>query len=211
MARSFDLSVYLVTDRRLCGDRGMIETVRQAVAGGVTLVQLRDPDASTRELMGDANALQDILRPKAIPLIINDRVDVALAVDADGVHLGQDDMPAKEARALLGRERIVGLSVGTMEELRASEDSLPYVDYVGIGPVRGTATKPGAGQAIGAEGFRAVRERIALPAVAIGGLRSSDAAELLAAGASGLAVVSAICAAPDAAAAARALAQALRG
>jgi thiamine-phosphate pyrophosphorylase len=207
MPRPFDLSLYLVTDSRLAAERGLGETVRAAVAGGVTLVQLRDPDANTRKLMEQARALLQILRPRGIPLIINDRVDVCLAVDADGVHLGQDDMPPEEARALLGPDRILGLSIGTSEELAASKDWLEQVDYVGTGPVNSTRTKPGAGEAIGVDGFRALRLELDLPVVAIGGLAAADAAELIEAGADGLAVVSAICASSDPERAARAIAE----
>ncbi len=205
MPRRFDLSLYLVTDSRLTGARGLLETVRQAVAGGVTLVQLRDPEASTRDLIGQARALATILRPLKVPLIINDRVDIALAADADGVHLGQDDMPPDLARGLLGPDRIIGLSIGTAAERKASEAWLPHIDYVGIGPIHATRTKSGAGEAIGVGGFRAVREQLSMPSVAIGGITARDAEPLVAAGADGLAVVSAICASRDAEAASREL------
>lgn len=203
MPRPFDLSLYLVTDPRLTAERGLLETVRAAVAGGVTLVQLRDPDAKGRALAEQARALLDLLRPLGIPLLINDRVDVAVAVGADGVHLGQDDLDPAAARAMLGPDRILGLSVGTPEELAASD--LSGVDYLGTGPVRGTGTKADAGAAIGVAGFAAVRARVTLPMVAIGGLDRSAVRDLIHAGADGVAVVSAICAAPDVQSAARAL------
>ncbi len=203
MSRSFDLSLYLVTDPRLTAERGLLETVRAAVAGGVTLVQLRDPDAKGRALAEQARALLDLLRPLGIPLLINDRVDVAVAVGADGVHLGQDDLDPAAARAMLGPDRILGLSVGTLEELAASD--LAGVDYLGTGPVRGTGTKADAGAAIGVDGFAAVRARVSLPMVAIGGLGRADVGPIIRAGADGIAVVSAICAAPDVKSAAHAL------
>lgn len=195
---NFDLTLYLVTDRRLCGALGVLETVRQAVAGGVTLVQLRDPEAATRDLMEQARALKILLDPLGVPLIINDRVDVAAAVGAAGVHLGQDDMRAEDARNILGDRAIIGLSIGTPDEFAVSEADLAFVDYVGIGPVRGTSSKAGAGEAIGVEGFAVVRRLMpAMPVVAIGGLRHGDAPSLVAAGASGVAVISAICGQSD--------------
>jgi thiamine-phosphate pyrophosphorylase len=201
MARPFDLSVYLVTDPRLTAQRGLVETVSQAVAGGVTIVQLRDPDAKGRALVEAARALVALLRPLGIPLIVNDRVDVALAADADGVHLGQDDMEPGPARAQLGPDRILGLSVGTPAELSISD--LSGVDYVGVGPVRATGTKADAGSAIGLVGLADMRKRIPLPVVGIGGLDAALAADVIRAGADGVAVVSALCAAPDVTAAAR--------
>lgn len=203
MARPFDLSLYLVTDPKLTAQRGLVETVSQAVAGGVTIVQLRDPDAKGRALVEAARALVALLRPLGIPLIVNDRVDVALAADADGVHLGQDDMEPAPARAQLGPDRILGLSVGTPQELAVSD--LTSVDYVGVGPVRATGTKADAGGAIGIEGLADMRGRISLPLVGIGGLDTSLAADVIRAGAEGIAVVSALCAAPDINAAARRL------
>lgn len=208
MSRAFDLSIYLVTDPRLTARRGLMATVAQAVAGGVTLVQLRDPDAKGRTLVETARALGTLLRPLGIPLIINDRVDVALAADADGVHLGQDDIDPAAARAQLGPERILGLSVGTPGELAASD--LSSVDYVGVGPIRATGTKADAGGAIGLDGLREMRRRIALPLVAIGGLTATEARAVIQAGADGLAVVSTLCSAPDVTAAARHLAEEVR-
>lgn len=205
MRRPFDLSLYLVTDPAQTATRGLVETVRQAVEGGVTLVQLRDPHAKGRALADQARALLALLRPLGIPLIINDRVDIAVAVDADGVHLGQDDLAPAEARALLGPDRILGLSVGTPMELAASD--LSCVDYVGTGPVKATGTKVDAGAAIGVEGLAALRPAIALPMVGIGGLNLSLAAPVIRAGADGIAVVSALCTAPDIVSAARALRQ----
>ncbi|WP_029005955.1 thiamine phosphate synthase [Azorhizobium doebereinerae] len=203
MPRRFDLSLYLVTDPGLTEARGLIETVEQAVAGGVTIVQLRDPQAKGRALAEQARALLGLLAPKGIPLIVNDRVDVAAAVGAQGVHLGQDDIDPAAARAILGPQAIIGLSIGTLEELAASD--LGPVDYVGCGPVKATGTKSDAGGAIGVEGLAFLRAHIALPMVGIGGLKAEDAADVIRAGAEGVAVVSALCAAPDVTAAAREL------
>ena len=151
----FDLSVYLVTDRTLCGTRGVIETVRQAIAAGATIVQLRDPDAKTRALVEEARALVALLRPAGIPFVVNDRVDVAMAAGADGVHLGQSDMSVADARALMGPQPLLGLSITAMADLAASD--LTGVDYLGVGPVFQTATKSDAAPAMGLDGLAAVR------------------------------------------------------
>ena len=195
MSRRFDLSVYLVTDTALCGPRGVVETVRAAIEGGATLVQLRDPDAHGRALVEVVRALLALLRPRGIPLLVNDRVDVALAAGADGVHVGQSDMAPADVRRLIGPEPILGLSVGTLTEFAASD--LSGVDYLGVGPVFITGTKIDAGAAIGVDGVAAIRAHTNLPIVAIGGIDASRAAACIAAGADGAAVVSAICAAPD--------------
>jgi thiamine-phosphate pyrophosphorylase len=201
---ALDLSVYLVTDRELCGSRGTLETVRRAIAAGATIVQMRDPFAKTRVLVEEARALAALLRPAGVPFIVNDRVDVAIAAEADGVHLGQSDMSVGDARALVGPQPIVGLSITSMADLEASD--LAGVDYLGVGPVFATATKADAAPAMGLAGLAAVRAACGLPIVAIGGIAVDNAAEVIAAGADGVAVVSAICAAPDAGQATRELA-----
>ena len=202
--RGFDLSVYLITDRALCGTRGVVETVRRAIAGGATMVQLRDPQAKTRALIDEAQALVALLRPAGVPFIVNDRVDVALAAGADGVHLGQSDMSVADARVLMGPEPLLGLSITSEADLAASD--LAGVDYLGVGPVFPTPTKSDAAPAIGLAGLKTIVAKTNLPIVAIGGLNAANAAQVIAAGADGVAVVSAICAAPDAAEAARQLA-----
>lgn len=201
--RPFDLTLYLVTDPRLVAARGLGATVEAAARGGATLVQLRDPGAHGRALVEQARALKALLAPLGIALIVNDRVDVAVAADADGVHLGQDDMAPADARALLGPDRILGLSVGTPAELAASD--LSGVDYLGVGPVKATGTKADAGAAIGVAGLAAVRALTSLPIVGIGGIDAALAAEVVRAGADGVAVVSAVCGAADPEAAAHAL------
>lgn len=205
MQRRVDLSVYLITDRTLCGARGVLDTVREAIAGGVSVVQLRDPEAKTRALVEEARALVALLRPAKIPFIVNDRVDVALAADADGVHVGQKDMTVADARRLIGRRRILGLSITSEADLDKAD--LDGVDYLGVGPIYASATKPDAAPPIAIGGLRAVAERTSLPIVAIGGLHAGNAEEAIAAGAQGIAVVSAICAAPDALVAAAELAK----
>jgi thiamine-phosphate pyrophosphorylase len=198
-----DLRLYLVTDRALAKGQPLDDLVRQAVAGGVTVVQLRDKEASTRELLALAERLQGLLVPQQVPLIINDRIDVALAVGAAGAHLGQHDMPAGHARRLLGHDRLLGVSVSTVEEaLRAERDG---ADYLGVSPIYATPTKPDTPPAVGLAGLRALRAATRLPLVAIGGLAAANLRPVLTSGADGIAVVSAIMAADDPAAAARAL------
>ena len=201
MSRPFDLSLYLVTDEDLAGPRGVVETVRAAIDGGVTLVQHRCKQGTTRDFVATASALMEILRPRGIPLVINDRVDVALAVDADGVHVGQDDMRVAKVRELIGPDRILGLSAAMMEEL--TPDELGPIDYLGVGPVFATTTKPDADDAIGFDHLGRIQAAAGLPVVAIGGLKPEHVEPTLAAGADGLAVVSAIMAAEDPARAAR--------
>jgi thiamine-phosphate pyrophosphorylase len=205
MTAPFDLSLYLVAGRPAVGARGLEDTIRQAVAGGVTMVQIRDPRAATRDLVEETYALKKLLAPLNVALIVNDRVDVVLAAGADGVHLGQDDMTPSDARRLLGPDLIIGLSVGNPGEFEASRDHLHAVDYLGVGPVRATSTKSNAGDSIGVEGLAAIRALTELPIVGIGGLGAGSVAPVIRAGAQGVAVVSAICGAGDAAEAARGL------
>ena len=187
------LKLYLVTNRGLSLGRSLEEVVSEAVAGGVTMVQLREKDTSTGEFIRLACKLTDLLRPLGIPLIINDRVDVALATDADGVHIGQSDMPYEIARKLLGPDKIIGLSVENMKELlRANELD---VEYIGISPVYGTPTKTDTAEPFGLEGLRKAVELSVHPTVAIGGMNASTISDVIAAGADGVAVVSAICSA----------------
>lgn len=184
------LKLYLVTDRGLCGGRDLCEIVRAAAAGGVTMVQLREKDIDTRTFVEEAVALKEVLAPLGVPLIINDRVDVALAADADGVHIGQSDMPYDIARRLLGPARIIGLSVENMRQV-VQANSLD-VDYIGVSPVFATPTKTDTAAPFGLEGLREAVTLSRHPAVGIGGMNSSTAARVFAAGAAGIAVVSAI-------------------
>lgn len=203
MKPALDLRLYLVTDRALAGPRGVLETVAAALVGGVTLVQVRAPEASGRSFVEEARALKALLAPHGVPLLVNDRVDVALAVDADGVHVGQGDIYPLAVRSMLGPDRIVGLSVGSPAEWEASRDQLAAVDYIGTGPVFGTRTKSDAGAAIDTEGLAAMIAVSHLPVVAIGGIGLANAAGVMEALPQGLAVVSAIMAAEDPALAAR--------
>jgi thiamine-phosphate pyrophosphorylase len=193
--RNFDLAVYLITDPVLVGVRGVLETVEAAIAGGATMIQLRDPEAKTRPLVEEARAILALTRAANIPFIVNDRIDVALAVGADGVHVGQADMTVADARKLIGPKPILGLSITSDADLDVSD--LNGVDYLGVGPVFQTSTKPDAAPPINVGGLEAIATRTKIPIVAIGGLHAGNAADAIAAGASGIAVVSAICAAPD--------------
>ncbi|HLP09515.1 MAG TPA: thiamine phosphate synthase [Opitutaceae bacterium] len=206
MPPHFDLSLYLVTDPEMTAGRGLLETVRAAVAGGVTIVQLRDKAASARAMAETGRALLALLRSLGVPLLVNDRIDVAHAIGADGVHIGQDDLPPAAARAILGPRAIIGLSVTNADELATVDAS---VDYIGLGPLFPTGTKTDAAPALGEAAFSAIRRRLACPVVAIGGINRDNLARTLAAGADGVALVSAICAAPDPRAAAQELRTAL--
>ena len=189
------LRLYLVTDRGLSLGRSLEEVVIEAVAGGATMVQLREKEAPTGEFVALAKRLRALLAPLGVPLVINDRVDVALAADADGVHIGQSDMAYEDARRLLGPDKIIGLSVENFEDLERA-NSLD-VDYVGISPVYGTPTKTDTAQPFGLEGLRKAVELSAHPTVAIGGMNQQTVAEVMATGCDGVAVVSAICSAPS--------------
>lgn len=190
--KTFDLSLYLVLDPDLCGGaEGMLRTTEEALECGVTIVQLRAPTWKKRALAACARDLLEMLRPRGIPLIINDHADVAAAVGADGLHVGQDDLSPADARRIIGPDMILGLSAGNMDEVRGADPAL--VDYLGIGPVWATATKKDAGEAIGLEGLASLRTSTPLPVVAIGGIGTSNAADVMRTGVDGIAVVSAIC------------------
>ena len=201
-----DLALYLVTDTAMCGARGVPETVRRALSGGATVVQVRDPAASGRELHELTTRVREELAGTGVPLLVDDRLDVALTARADGVHLGQSEPPAARAREVAGPDFLVGWSVSTRDELDAANALAPgTVDYLGIGPVFGTPTKPGAAAPTGVAGLREMVAATAIPSVAIGGVHGDNAAEVAATGVAGLCVVSEICAAADPAAAAAAL------
>jgi thiamine-phosphate pyrophosphorylase len=207
MRQRFDPSLYLIADPTATAGRPLEAVVAAAVAGGATLVQLRDKQAGTRQLLDAARRLLAILRPRGIPLIVNDRVDVALAVEAEGVHVGQEDMPAEIARRLIGPDRILGLTLRENSQARAVDVGI--VDYAGAGPIQATATKRDAAAPRGVAGFAAFRRLVPVPTVAIGGVTVALAGPLLQAGADGLAVAAAIAAAPDPQAAAATFARAI--
>ena len=191
----FDLSLYLVTDRSLSLGRSLESVVAQAVEGGVTMVQLREKDCSTLEFYEQAILLKKCLHPYNIPLIINDRLDIARACDAEGLHIGQNDMPYDIARKLLGRDKIIGLSVECLQDaVNANELD---VDYIGISPVFGTPTKTDTAPALGLNGVQEIVKISRHPAVGIGGINKTNASEVISAGAEGISVVSAIMSAID--------------
>ena len=187
--------LYLVTDRGLCGGRPLEDVVLLAVRGGAACVQLREKDISTRLFVEEATRIKALLAPFRVPLIINDRVDVALAAGADGVHVGQDDMPYALARRLMGPGAIIGLSVETWADVEKAQDL--DADYLGVSPVFETPTKTDTKGSWGLDGLAKIRTRLRHPLVGIGGLNSANAADAILAGADGVAVVSAVCAAPD--------------
>lgn len=207
--RVFDPSLYLVAGTAdLKSGSDLEAVVAAAVRGGATLVQLREKDAPLARVIALARALKARLRPSGVPLIVNDSIEAVLAADADGLHVGQGDLPPAAARAAIGPERILGVSAGNLAEARIAEPTI--VDYVGAGPVYATASKADAGQPIGPDGIRDLRAALTVPLVAIGGIAAGNAAAAIRAGADGVAVVSAICAADDHEAAARQIRRAVK-
>jgi thiamine-phosphate pyrophosphorylase len=199
------LRLYLVTDQPSLRGRSLLEVVRAAVQGGVSCVQLREKSLNTRDFVAQSLAVKALLDPLGVPLVINDRIDVALACQAQGVHLGQSDMPVTIARQMLPPEVFIGLSVENLGDVARAAGQA--VDYLGVSPVFATPTKTDTAPPWGLAGLRQVRALTTLPLVAIGGIHLSNAAEVLRAGADGLAVVSAICSADDPALAAQLFAQ----
>jgi thiamine-phosphate pyrophosphorylase len=198
-----DWRLYLVTDRDLACGRPLEGVVAAAVHGGVTAVQLREKSCCTREFIELGRTLKTLLGPLRIPLIVNDRVDVALAIGADGVHIGQQDMDCACGRTILGPDAVIGLSIETVEQAR--EAASLDLDYLGVGPVFPTSTKPDAALALGLAGLADVRALSRRPIVAIGGIGVRNVQAVIQAGADGIAVVSALCAAADPERAAREL------
>ena len=199
----FTLDLYVITHHALAGPRGILSVAEAAIAGGADVIQLREKDLPTAELVRLGTVLRELTRRTGRIFIVNDRVDVALAVDADGVHLGQDDMPIPIARRLLGPEKIIGGSAGNLEEARVCLEA--GADYIGVGPIYRTGTKADAGAPVGPALITAIKELTGLPIVAIGGIDAQNARAPIVAGADGVAVVSAVFGAADPEAAARQL------
>ncbi len=194
--KPLDLLLYLVLDPDLCGGaEGMVRTARLAAENGATVVQLRAPNWKKRQWLATARELKSVLEPFGVPLIINDHIDIALAVDADGVHVGQDDMPVADVRRLIGPDKWLGLSVTNAVQMA----EVPYelVDYLGIGPVYPTGTKSDAAPVVGVSAFAELVAESRLPVVGIGGIQVGNFLPLVQAGAKGVAVVSAICGQED--------------
>lgn len=192
------LELYLVTDRSLSFGRPLLDIVCAAIQGGVTMVQLREKECDTREFIELGRAVHDLTSTAGIPLIINDRADIAQAIGAEGLHIGQHDMNYADARRLLGPEAIIGLSVENDEQARECL-SFSGLDYIGVSPVFATPTKTDTAPALGLDGIRRLRNIVGedLPMVAIGGINLSNIQDIIHAGADGVAVVSAICSAPS--------------
>lgn len=184
------MALYLVTDRDVADGRNMEEIVKEAVEGGVTIVQLREKNIDTKEFVALGKRLKTILSVYGVPLIINDRIDVALAIDADGVHIGQSDMPYAIARRLLGYDKIIGLSIENHAELE--EANTLDVDYVAISPIFSTPTKTDTAEPWGLNGAKEFVLQSRHPVVAIGGINMDNAADVFGTGVDGIAVVSAI-------------------
>ncbi len=194
---------HVLTDTCLQTRFSHVELALLAIAGGADTIQFRQKEGPTREMIETAERMREVCRKAGVPFLVNDRVDVAIASLADGVHLGQDDFPIPLARKLMGSEAIIGGSAGTLEEARRC--LLEGADYVGFGPVYGTTSKEDAGPAAGLDRLKEIVEAIPLPVVAIGGINSGNALPLLRTGAHGIAVISSVCCQADPAEAARCL------
>lgn len=194
--KDFDLSLYLVTDRSLLkAGRDFYDAVEEALQNGVTMLQLREKDISSREFYEIALRLKDIAAKYRVPFIINDRIDIALSVDADGVHLGQEDLPCSIARKIMGDNKIIGISAGCVDEALEAERS--GADYIGAGAVFYTGTKKDIGEAIGLLNLEKIKEAVHIPVVAIGGIKYSNAPDVMRTGVDGISVVSEIMASDD--------------
>jgi thiamine-phosphate pyrophosphorylase len=187
--------LHVLTDMTLQGRFSHLELARLAVQGGADLIQFRQKTGSTRSLIETAREMKAICKAAGAAFVVNDRIDVAMASDADGVHLGQDDFPIALARHLLGADRIVGGSASSLEEAVACVRD--GADYVGVGPVFPTTSKADAGPASGLETLRSIASTVDAPVIAIGGVNEENAARIMDAGAHGIAVISAVCCMPD--------------
>lgn len=203
-----DYGLYLVTDRKLTLGRDLLYIIEEAILGGVTLVQLREKNCSSREFYDIALKVAKLTKKYNIPLIINDRLDIALAVKAEGLHIGQSDIPYLIARKILGKDAIIGLSVESVQDAINAE-SLD-VDYLGISPVFSTNTKTDIAQPLGIEGIKAIKKLSSHKLVAIGGINLKNTQEIILAGADGIAIVSAICSAESPREASQALKEELK-
>ncbi|MBL4933787.1 thiamine phosphate synthase [Clostridium paridis] len=194
MSKEVDYTLYLVTDRDMLKNRNIVEAVEEAILGGVTLVQVREKDISTSEFYKVASEIKEITSKNNVPIIINDRIDIALAIDADGVHVGQSDMPASIARKLIGPDKILGVSTATIDEaIKAEKEG---ADYLGVGAVFSTTTKDDA-RNVSLELLKEIKETVNIPIVAIGGINSKNVDKLKESNVDGVAVISDILAKED--------------
>ncbi len=204
MCHKIDLRLCVITDAGMVSDRSVEQVVLGAIEGGATLIQYRDKRATMREKYDTASGLSSVVKGQGVPFMVNDHVDLAVAVRADGVHLGQDDLPVGVARRVLGDGSIIGVSAGSVAEaLQAQSDG---ADYVSVGPMYATRTKPDAGPAVSRELVREIVHTVKIPVVAIGGINASNVDAVMALGVSGVAVVSAVMKADNPADAAREIA-----
>ncbi len=195
-----DYTLYLVTDRRLMSCKTIEDSVSLSIAGGASVVQLREKDCTSREFYELALRVKKITEPAGVPLIINDRIDICMAADAEGVHLGQKDLPCKEARRILGKDKIIGVSAALPEE--AAQAQADGADYLGVGAVFPTSTKTNT-RPVTPDIIREIRAAVTIPFVVIGGVNPENVRTLYGLGINGAAVVSAIISKPDITAAAR--------
>lgn len=193
MDRAVDWRLCIITCPELSCNRSHQQVAAAAIAGGATMIQLRDKEASISKLIAVGEDLRQLTRDSSVMFIVNDHVDVALAVQADGIHLGTSDMSLAQARREVGPEMIIGFSPSTLAEAVAAQEA----DYLGIGPVYSTNTKPDAGTAIGLVGLRKFIEQTRLPVIAIGGITDDNVCDVIATGAAGVAVISAVVSADD--------------
>ncbi len=203
-----DFTLYLVTDRRWLGERTLWDSVEEAIRGGVTLVQLREKEISSKEFLELAQRVKEVTDRQGIPLIINDRIDIALAMGADGVHVGPEDLPVPLARKLLGDGKIIGASAASVDEALLFQTQ--GADYLGVGAVFPTATKRGT-EKVGLDDLRRIKSAVHIPVVAIGGINMENVTPVIETGVDGVAVVSAIMDQTDIRGAARQLLSLLKG
>ena len=188
------MRLYAITDRHWLNGRSLKEVVKESLDGGVTFLQLRDKNSDDETFLQEAAELQELCRDYKVPLIINDNVEIALKMNADGVHVGQSDIKGRDIRAMIGPDKILGISAGTVEEAQAAEKA--GADYIGVGAVFGTSTKKNA-RNLSLEKLQEISSSVSIPVVAIGGINASNLMELAGSGVDGVAVVSAIFAAKD--------------
>ncbi len=198
------LLLYAVTDRSWLGQNSLAAQVEEAIRAGVTIVQLREKELPTEDFLSEAMAVKKVTRRYGVPLIINDNIEVTLACDADGVHIGQKDMALPQARKLLGAQKIIGVSASTIEEALLAEEQ--GADYLGVGSVFSTSTKPEADK-VSIDTLKEICQKVSIPVVAIGGINANNLLLLKNSGIAGVAVVSAIFAQPDIGSATRQLRQ----
>jgi thiamine-phosphate pyrophosphorylase len=184
-----DYSLYLVTDSDFCCG-GFFDTIEKAIAGGVSIIQIREKSLGSRPFLEKASRLMQIAKSAGVPVLINDRVDIALAVGADGVHIGQNDLPLEIVRRIIGQGAVIGVSVSSVEEAHLAENG--GADYIAVSPVWGTPTKPDTPEAVGLGGTAKIARSVSIPCVGIGGINANNAADVIKTGCAGVAVVSAI-------------------